>query len=413
MITDKKQFIRSKPNLSVCTMGHVDHGKTTLTSAITYVLSKKGEAEFYEYKQIDRTPEERERKITISVFITEYSTNKYHVIHSDAPGHSDFVKNATIGFSQVDNGILVVAFDDGTKPQTKEHLNLSKRVGIQKLIVCFTKIDTVEDQMTEDSIEMQRELLKEEVEEQAIAYGYKKEDLLFLDVYSLLALQDDERGINSIRKLIECMDNHFVRPTPEVDKPFLMSVESKYNIKGRGTVVAGRVSYGKIVKGDKLSLVGLGTNIPVKVLDLEMFKKTLNEVYAGDNPGVLLSTTAKFQEGKCPIRGQSLIQPNSYKVYKKFKAQIYILTQDEGGRNRGFGVGYQPTFFIRTASVTGTIVNMSTINTNESVDFVKTGDFVIISVELESEVILTGQENIIMREGNKTVSSGKIIELLK
>lgn len=405
MNTEKKKFIRKKPNLSVCTMGHVDHGKTTLTSAITYILSKEGSSDFYDYESIDRTPEEKKRKITISVFITRYFTEKYHVIHSDAPGHEDFVKNATVGFSQADNGILVVAANDGAKLQTREHLNLAKRVGIKKILVCVTKLDLI----PEEDRETQFELVEDEIKEIALKYKYEETDLEFLPAYSLLALKDDQIGIDSIKEVIKKIDEHFICPAPQKDKPFLMSIESKYQIKGRGTVVAGRITYGKVMRNEKLNLVGLGTNMEVKVLDLEMFKQSLEEAYAGDNPGILLSTTGKFEENKCPIRGQSLIRPKSYKTYKKFTAQIYVIPAKEGGRKTGFHTGYKPQFFIRTADITGVIENMYTIDNKEKVDFVKPGDFVIIDVVLNKEVVLTGQDNIIIREAKITIASGKVI----
>lgn len=390
-------FKRTKPHVNVGTIGHVDHGKTTLTAAITSVLSKAGLAEKRDYSQIDNSPEEKARGITIAISHVEYETAKRHYAHVDCPGHADYVKNMITGAAQMDGAILVVSAADGAMPQTREHILLAKNVGVPSIVVFLNKVDMVDDP---DMIEM----VEEEIRDLLSKYGFPGKDIPVIRGSALKALNgdDSEIGSKAIMKLMDALDSYVKEPTREIDKPFLMAVEGVFSISGRGTVATGRIERGKIKVGEDVELVGLGATGKTIVTGVEMFRKTLNEGEAGDNVGLLLRGTKKEEIE----RGMVLAKPGSVTPHKKFKAQIYVLTKEEGGRHSPFFNGYRPQFYFRTTDVTGFV----TLPAGR--EMVMPGDNVELIVELISPIALEKDQRFPIREGGKTVGSGIVTQIL-
>lgn len=392
-----KVFERKKPHKNVGTIGHVDHGKTTLTAAITNTLASKGLAEALKFDQIDKAPEEKARGITIAISHVEYETDKGHYAHIDCPGHADYVKNMITGAAQMDGAILVVSAADGAMPQTREHILLAKNVGVPALVVFLNKVDMVDDPDMVDMVEEEiRDLLKK--------YDFPGDKIPVIRGSALKALQGDqsELGTPAIMKLMEALDNYIPMPTREVDKPFLMAVEGVFTISGRGTVATGRIERGRIKVGEEVEIVGLGANIKTTVTGVEMFRKTLNEGEAGDNVGLLLRGVKKEDIE----RGMVLTKPGSVTPHKKFKCQVYVLSKDEGGRHSPFFNGYRPQFYFRTTDVTG-IVTLP-----EGREMVMPGDNVILTVELISPIAMEKDGRFAIREGGRTVGSGVVTEIL-
>jgi elongation factor Tu len=394
----KEKFERKKEHVNVGTIGHVDHGKTTLTAAITYVLSKKGLANFIGYDQIDKAPEERDRGITINITHVEYETEKRHYAHVDCPGHADYIKNMITGAAQMDGAILVVSAADGPMPQTREHVLLARQVNVPYIVVFLNKADMVDDPELIELVELEvRELLNK--------YDYPGDDVPVIVGSALGALQDDPKWIKSIEELLDAMDNYIPTPEREVDKPFLMAIEDVFTISGRGTVVTGRVERGRLKVGDEVEIVGLSDEIKKTVVTgIEMFRKTLDEAVAGDNIGVLLRGIGKDEVE----RGQVLAQPGTITPHKKFKAQVYILSKEEGGRHTPFFKGYRPQFYMRTADITGTVVELP-----EGQEMVMPGDNVEMVVELMEPVAIEEQMRFAIREGGKTVGAGVVTEIIE
>ncbi|MCL4360900.1 elongation factor Tu, partial [Candidatus Dependentiae bacterium] len=364
-------FERKKPHVNVGTIGHVDHGKTTLTAAITNVLAKKGLAEARQYDQIDQSPEEKARGITISISHVEYETDKRHYAHVDCPGHADYIKNMITGAAQMDGAILVVSAADGAMPQTREHILLARNVGVPSIVVFLNKVDMVDDP---DMVEM----VEEEIRDLLSKYGFPGKEIPIIRGSALKALNGDqsEIGAPAIMKLTEALDTYVKEPTREVDKPFLMACEGVFSIAGRGTVATGRVERGRVKVGEEIEIVGLGANQKTTVTGVEMFRKTLNEGEAGDNVGILLRGTKKEEIE----RGMVLAKPGSVKPHQKFKAQIYVLSKDEGGRHSPFFTGYRPQFYFRTTDVTG----IMTLPAGR--EMVMPGDNVELTVDLISSI---------------------------
>jgi len=393
----KGVFERKKPHVNVGTIGHVDHGKTTLTAAITAVQAKKGFAQVRAFDQIDNAPEERERGITIATSHVEYETDKRHYAHIDCPGHADYVKNMITGAAQMDGAILVVSAVDGAMPQTREHIVLAKNVNVPALVVFLNKVDMVDDMEMVDMVEEEiRDLLKK--------YDFPGDDIPVIRGSALKALNGDtsDLGEPSIARLMDALDNYIVEPAREVDKPFLMPVEGVFSIAGRGTVATGRIETGKIKVGEEVELVGLHDTIKTTVTGVEMFRKLLNEGLAGDNVGLLLRGTKKEEIE----RGMVIVKPGSVKAHKKFRCQAYILSKDEGGRHSAFLTGYRPQFYFRTTDVTG-IVSLPAGR-----EMVMPGDTVDLTVELISKIAMTQDLRFAIREGGRTVGSGVITEIL-
>ncbi|WGH26090.1 MAG: elongation factor Tu [Candidatus Shikimatogenerans bostrichidophilus] len=392
----KEIFKRNKPHLNIGTIGHVDHGKTTLTAAITKALSKKGLAIEKKFNSIDNAPEEIKRGITINTSHIEYETDKRHYAHIDCPGHSDYIKNMITGAAQMDGAILVVAATDGPMPQTREHILLAKQVGVPKIIVFLNKIDLINDNDLLNLVEIEtKELLK--------SYGYNDKNLPFIKGSALKALNDDEKNINIIYDLMEKVDNYIPDPIRDINKPFLMSIEDIFTITGRGTVCTGKIESGSIKIGDKVECLGMNKKINTIVTGIEMFNKILNKGEAGDNVGLLLRGIEKKQVK----RGMVICEPNTLKCYKYFKAKIYVLKKEEGGRHTPFYNKYKPQFYLRTTDVTGTIT------LDKGIEMVMPGDNVNINVKLHKSVALNKGLNFAIREGGKTVGAGQIIELIK
>ncbi len=391
-------FNRTKPHLNVGTIGHVDHGKTTLTAAITSVLSRKGLAERLQYDQIDKAPEERERGITIAISHVEYESATRHYAHVDCPGHADYVKNMITGAAQMDGAILVVSAADGAMPQTREHILLAKNVGVPSIVVYLNKCDMVDDK---DMIDM----VEEEIRELLSKYDFPGDKIPFVRGSALKALNGDtgELGEQSILKLVEALDTYIPIPTREVDKPFLMAVEGVFSISGRGTVVTGRIERGAIKVGEEIEIIGLGANKKATVTGVEMFRKELTEGRAGDNVGLLLRGVAKEEVE----RGMVLAKVNSVKPHKKFKCQVYVLSKDEGGRHSAFFTGYRPQFYFRTTDVTG-IVSLL-----EGREMVMPGDNANLMVELISPIAMEKDGRFAIREGGRTVGSGVVTEIVE
>jgi elongation factor Tu len=397
----KQKFDRSKPHMNVGTMGHIDHGKTTLTAAITKVSQMLGNAEFKAYDQIDNAPEEKARGITINIAHVEYSTAKRHYAHVDMPGHRDYIKNMITGAAQVDGAILVVAAPDGPMPQTKEHVLLAHQVEVPNIIVFLNKVDMMDDPELLELVEM-------ELREMLTGYKYPGDDLPIVRGSALKALESTSTDPNApeykcIRDLLEAVDNYFPDPIREMDKPFMMPVEDVFSIKGRGTVVTGRVERGRIHVGDPVEIVGLQPKSVASVCTgVEMFHKLLDEGQAGDNLGLLLRGIERADVE----RGMVIAKPNSIKPHTKFMAEVYVLKKEEGGRHKPFFPGYRPQFFIRTMDVTGAIT------LPEGVEMVMPGDNVNMMVELIVPVALEQGSNFAIREGGLTVGAGVITKIL-
>lgn len=389
-------FDRSKDHLNIGTIGHVDHGKTTLTAAITKIMSQAGKGKFQSYADIDKAPEERARGITINSTIVEYETATRHYAHVDCPGHADYVKNMITGAAQMDGGILVVSAADGPMPQTREHILLAKQVGVPNLVVFLNKCDLVEEEDLLELIEMEiRELLS--------SYDYDGDNIPIVHGSALLALDDDQSdyGVKSIVKLMETVDEHIALPPRAVEQDFLMPIEGVYQIEGRGTVVTGRVSQGSIKTGDELDILGIREGVTkTTCTGLQMFHKDLEQSVAGDNCGILLRSLKRDDLE----RGQVLCKPGSQTAYKNFKAAVYILNKDEGGRHTPFGNNYRPQFFIRTADLTGVVT------LPEDKEMVMPGDKTNISVTLTNAVAMNVGMNFAIREGGRTVGAGVITE---
>ncbi|PTO39553.1 elongation factor Tu [Enterococcus mundtii] len=391
----KEHFDRSKPHVNIGTIGHVDHGKTTLTAAITTVLGKKGLANPQDYASIDAAPEERERGITINTAHVEYETDKRHYAHIDAPGHADYVKNMITGAAQMDGAILVVSATDGPMPQTREHILLSRQVGVKYLIVFLNKVDLVDDEELIDLVEMEvRELLNE--------YGFPGDDTPVIKGSALKALQGDPEAEAAINELMETVDEYIPTPERDTDKPLLLPVEDVFSITGRGTVASGRIDRGAVRVGDEIEIIGIKPETKKAVVTgVEMFRKTLDYGEAGDNVGILLRGIQREDIE----RGQVIAKPGSITPHTKFKAEVYVLTKEEGGRHTPFFNNYRPQFYFRTTDVTGTIV------LPEGTEMVMPGDNVTIEVELIHPVAIEQGTTFSIREGGRTVGSGMVTEI--
>ncbi|GCE63301.1 elongation factor Tu [Candidatus Mycoplasma haematohominis] len=392
----KEKFDRSKDHINVGTIGHIDHGKTTLTAAICTVSAKLGLAEARDYASIDRAPEERARGITINTSHVEYETKTRHYAHVDCPGHSDYIKNMITGAAQIDAAILVVSATDGTMPQTREHILLARQVGVERMVVFLNKCDMVED------VEMQ-ELVEMEIRDLLTSYGYDGANTPVIKGSALKALEGDPKYEESIKELLNCLDEYVPLPVREVDKPFLLSIEDVLTITGRGTVVTGRCERGTLKVNDEVEIVGLKPTTKAVVTGIEMFRKPLDEVLAGDNAGILLRGVAKEEVS----RGQVLAKPKSITPHKKFTAQIYALKKEEGGRHTAFTKGYKPQFYFRTTDVTGTI------DLPEGVEMVMPGDNSNIVVELINVVAIEKGSKFSIREGGKTIGAGTVVDIIE
>ncbi|MES2706674.1 MAG: elongation factor Tu [Verrucomicrobiota bacterium] len=392
----KESFARNKPHVNVGTIGHVDHGKTTLTAAITHTLSEKGFAEKRDYDQIDAAPEEKARGITINTAHVEYQTENRHYAHVDCPGHADYVKNMITGAAQMDGGILVVSSADGPMPQTREHILLARQVGVPALVVFMNKVDMVDDAELLDLVEMEvRDLLSQ--------YDFPGDDIPIIKGSALKALEGDEEQKANILKLMDAVDNYIPLPERPIDQPFLLPVEDVFAIEGRGTVATGRVERGIVKKMEEIEIIGFKPTVKTTVTDIEMFRKLLDEGRAGDNVGVLLRGVKKDDIE----RGQVLAKPGSVKPHKKFKAEVYVLSKDEGGRHTPFFNNYRPQFYVRTTDVTGSI------KLPEGVEMVMPGDNIQMEVELITPIALEKTMRFAIREGGRTVGAGRVGEILE
>ena len=392
----KKRFERTKPHVNVGTIGHIDHGKTTLTAAITKVLAEKGMADFTPFEEIDKAPEEKERGITIAIAHVEYETENRHYAHVDCPGHADYIKNMITGAAQMDGAILVVSAADGPMPQTREHVLLARQVNVPYIVVALNKVDAVDDPELLDLVEL-------EVRELLTSYEFPGDDVPVIRVSALKALEGDEEAKAQIMELLEAVDTSIPEPTRDVDKPFLMPVEDVFSITGRGTVVTGRVERGRLGKMGEVEIVGITDTRRTVATDLEMFRKLLDEVQAGDNVGVLLRGIDKEDVQ----RGQVLAKPGSITPHTGFEAQVYVLAKDEGGRHTPFLNGYRPQFYFRTTDVTGAI------NLPEGVEMVMPGDNVTMSVELIAPIAMEEGLRFAIREGGRTVGAGRVTKVVK
>ena len=394
----KQKFERKKPHLNIGTIGHVDHGKTTLTAAITKVLEKQGKAKFLAYDQIDKAPEERERGVTINIAHVEYETEKRHYAHVDCPGHADYVKNMITGAAQMDGAILVVSAADGPMPQTREHILLARQVGVPAIVVFLNKADMVDDKELLDLVELEvRELLSK--------YKFPGDDTPIVIGSALKALEGDtsEMGEGAILKLMEAVDSFVQEPVRDIDKPFLMPVEDVFTISGRGTVVTGRVERGIIRVGEEIEIVGFNATQKTVATGVEMFRKLLDEGQAGDNIGVLLRGT-KREEVE---RGQVLAKPASITPHTKFNAEAYVLTKEEGGRHTPFFNGYRPQFYFRTTDVTGVV------KLPEGTEMVMPGDNINVEIDLITPVAMDEGLKFAIREGGRTVGAGVVTKILQ
>jgi elongation factor Tu len=391
----KEKFQRTKPHVNVGTIGHVDHGKTTLTSAITMTLHKKfPKILVRSFDSIDNAPEERERGITIATAHVEYETDNRHYAHVDCPGHADYVKNMITGAAQMDGAILVVSAADGPMPQTREHILLARQVGVPRIVVALNKVDAVDDKELLDLVELEvRELLKQ--------YQFPGDEIPIIKVSALKAMQGDEEAQKGILVLMEAVDKYIPIPERPVDRPFLMPIEDVFSISGRGTVVTGRVEQGKVKVGDEMEVVGIRPTFKRVVTGVEMFKKLLDEGMAGDNVGLLLRGTEKEEVE----RGQVVSKPGSITPHTKFKAEVYILTKEEGGRHTPFFNGYRPQYYFRTTDVTG----VATLPTG--VEMVMPGDNVNLLVELITPIAMDKGLRFAIREGGRTVGAGTVTEI--
>ncbi len=397
----KKKFERTKPHINIGTIGHVDHGKTTLTAAITKMLALKGQADFMAYDMIDKAPEEKERGLTIAIAHVEYQTDKRHYAHIDCPGHADYIKNMITGAAQMDGTILVVSAADGPMPQTREHILLARQVRVPSIVVFLNKADMVDDKELLDLVELEvRELLSK--------YDFPGDEIPIVTGSALKALESSSKDPNApeykcLWELLEAVDNYIPQPAREVDKPFLLPVEDVFTISGRGTVVTGRVERGKVKIGDEVEIVGIRPTQKTVCTGVEMFRKILDEGEAGDNVGVLLRGT-KREEVE---RGQVLAKPGSIPPHTKFKAQVYILTKEEGGRHTPFFNGYRPQFYFRTTDVTGNAALPA------GVEMVMPGDNVEMSVELITPIALEKELRFAIREGGRTVGAGVVSDVIE
>ena len=392
----KEKFDRSKPHVNIGTIGHVDHGKTTLTAAITKYLAGKGQADFVDYANIDKAPEERERGITINTSHVEYQTDKRHYAHVDCPGHADYVKNMITGAAQMDGAILVIAATDGPMAQTREHILLSRQVGVPRMVVFMNKCDMVDDEELLDLVEMEiRELLSE--------YGFDGDNTPIIRGSALKALEGDPAYQEKIQELMDAVDTWIETPARDTDKPFLMPIEDVFTITGRGTVVTGRVERGQLKLNDEVEIVGLKETKKTVVTGIEMFRKQLDYAEAGDNAGVLLRGISRDEVE----RGQVLAKPGTVTPHTKFKAQVYILTKEEGGRHKPFFTNYRPQFYFRTTDVTGVI------ELPAGTEMVMPGDNVEITVELIAPIAIENGTKFSIREGGHTVGAGNVSEIIK
>jgi elongation factor Tu len=393
----KKKFERTKPHVNVGTIGHVDHGKTTLTAAITKTLAEKGYADFTPFDEIDKAPEERERGITIAIAHVEYETENRHYAHVDCPGHADYVKNMITGAAQMDGAILVVSAADGPMPQTREHILLARQVGVPHIVVYLNKTDQVDDPELLELVEMEvRELLSE--------YEFPGDDTPVIKGSALKALEGDEEQKKSIWELMDAIDTFIPEPTRDLDKPFLMAIEDVFTITGRGTVATGRVERGIVKVGDEVEIVGIHTETKKTVVTgVEMFRKLLDQAQAGDNIGVLLRGIARTEIE----RGQVLCKPGSITPHTEFMGQVYVLTKEEGGRHTPFFDGYRPQFYFRTTDVTGVA------HLPEGTEMVMPGDNVEIRGELINPIAMEDGLRFAIREGGRTVGSGRVTKILK
>jgi len=394
----KEKFERTKPHCNIGTIGHVDHGKTTLTAAITKILAESGGAEFTPFDEIDKAPEERERGITIATAHVEYITEGRHYAHVDCPGHADYVKNMITGAAQMDGAILVVSAADGPMPQTREHILLARQVGVPSLVVFLNKVDQVDDPEILELVEMElRELLSK--------YDFPGDDIPIISGSALAALEDgdEETGKNSILKLMEAVDNYIPQPDRPKDQPFLMPIEDVFSISGRGTVVTGRIERGVVKVGEEIEIVGIKDTEKTTCTGVEMFRKLLDEGEAGDNVGVLLRGT-KREEVE---RGQVLAKPGSITPHTKFTCEAYILTKDEGGRHTPFFGNYRPQFYFRTTDVTGTVV------LPEGTEMVMPGDNVTMDVEMIAPIAMEDGLRFAIREGGRTVGAGVVAKVIE
>ena len=392
----REKFDRSKPHVNIGTIGHVDHGKTTLTAAITKRQSEKFGGEFVDYANIDKAPEERERGITINTAHVEYQTAKRHYAHVDCPGHADYVKNMITGAAQMDGAILVIAATDGPMAQTREHILLARQVGVPRMVVFLNKCDMVDDEELLDLVEMEvRELLTE--------YGFDGDNTPIIRGSALKALEGDPKYVKAIEDLMDAVDEWIPTPERDNDKPFLMSIEDVFTITGRGTVVTGRVERGQLKLNDEVEIVGLKDTKKTVVTGIEMFRKQLDYAEAGDNAGVLLRGIDRSEVE----RGQVLAKPGTVHPHKKFKAQVYVLSKEEGGRHTPFFTNYRPQFYFRTTDVTGVVT------LPEGTEMVMPGDNVDMTVELIAPIAIENGTNFSIREGGRTVGAGVVSEIIE
>jgi elongation factor Tu len=392
----KQKFERTKPHVNIGTIGHIDHGKTTLTAAITKVLSEKGMADFTAFEEIDKAPEERERGITIAIAHVEYETENRHYAHVDCPGHADYIKNMITGAAQMDGAILVVSAADGPMPQTREHVLLARQVNVPYIVVALNKVDMVDDPELLDLVELEvRELLS--------SYEFPGEDVPVVRVSALKALEGDEGAKAQILELMQAVDSSIPEPTRDTEKPYLMPIEDVFTITGRGTVVTGRVERGILKKMDEVEIVGITDTKKTVATDLEMFRKLLDDVQAGDNVGVLLRGIDKEEVE----RGQVLAKPGSITPHTDFEAQVYVLSKDEGGRHTPIFTGYQPQFYFRTTDVTGQIT------LPEGTEMIMPGDNTEMTVAMEKPIAMDEGLRFAIREGGRTVGAGRVTKILK
>ncbi len=393
----KERFVRDKPHVNVGTMGHIDHGKTTLTAAITRVLAERVEGNvFTVFDDIDKAPEERERGITIAIAHVEYESEARHYAHVDMPGHADYIKNMITGAAQVDGAVLVVSAADGPMPQTREHVLLARQVGVPCVVVALNKVDLVDDPELLELVELEvRELLDD--------YGFPGDDVPVVQVSALAALEGDEEAASGVLELVGAVDSYVPVPDRPVDRPFLMPIEDVFSITGRGTVVTGKVEAGIVKVGDPVEVVGIRETRRTVATGVEMFRKLLDEGMAGDNVGVLLRGVGKTEVE----RGQVLAEPGSITPHTGFEAQVYVLTKDEGGRHNPFFSGYQPQFYFRTTDVTGTVTLPS------GVEMVMPGDNTTMSVQLGSAIAMDEGLRFAIREGGRTVGAGTVTKIIE
>jgi elongation factor Tu len=395
----KAKFERSKPHLNIGTVGHIDHGKTTLTAAITRILSMKGGAEYVAFDQIDKAPEEKERGITIATAHVEYQTDKRHYAHVDCPGHADYIKNMITGAAQMDGAIIVVAATDGPMPQTREHILLARQVGVPYLVVFLNKVDLVDDAELLELVEL-------EVRELLTSYGFPGDDIPVISGSALKALEaesPDSPDAKCIFELMDACDSYIPEPERDIDKPFLMPIEDVFSISGRGTVVTGRVERGIVKVGDEVAIIGIKDTVKSTCTGVEMFRKILDQGQAGDNVGVLLRGIKRDDVE----RGQVLAAPNSITPHRKFKAEVYVLGKDEGGRHTPFFSGYRPQFYFRTTDITGVIA------LDEGVEMVMPGDNATFIVEMIAPIAMEKGLRFAIREGGRTVGAGVVTEILE